>query len=187
MVNRRIQIRSDDPIREISDLGRPRSDVGWTSSQLREELIISRKISDPISDLGRPISGLGRPISGLRRPISGLQRPISGLGRPISGLGRPRSDIGWTSSRLREELIGSWKISDLISESDVRPDQIWIHLMWCTSTIQFCLCRGINYGSQILYNNPGFLRSWSSYSFLCDLYMQENELRVWKLGWFGFV
>jgi hypothetical protein len=135
---RRIQIWSDDPIRDISDLGRPRSDIGWTSSRLWEELIGSWKISDPISDLGRPISGLGRPISGLRRPISGLERPRSGLGRPILGLGRPRSDIGWTSSRLREELIGSRKISDPISDSDVRPDQIWIHLLGvfgCPSTI----------------------------------------------------
>jgi hypothetical protein len=44
-------------------------------------------------------------------------------------LGRPRSDIGWTSSRLREELFGSWKIPDPILESDVGPDQIWTHLI----------------------------------------------------------
>jgi hypothetical protein len=114
---RGIQIWSDDPIWEILDLGRPRSDVGWTSSQLREELIGSWMISDPILGLGRPISGLGR-------PRSGLGRPISGLGRLISGLGRPRSDIGWTSSRHREELIGSRKITDPISEFTY-----WRHLI----------------------------------------------------------
>jgi hypothetical protein len=119
--NRRIQIRSDDPIRY------------WTSDiRCRMNIIPSSgrtyRISDPISDLGRPISGLGR---------------------PISDLGRPRSDIGWTSSRLWEELFGSRKIPDSILESDVGPDQIWIHLMhphhqksFYRAVLEICLLSG---------------------------------------------
>ncbi len=87
-------------------------------------------------------------IGNLWDPTSSSQsqediHPISGLGRPISGLGCPISDTGWTSSRLREELVGSRKkndptsdplgvapfSSDPISETDLGSDRIWIHLL----------------------------------------------------------
>ncbi len=62
--NRRIQIQSDNPIREISDvgrpilvLGRPTSNIGWTSSRLRKELFGSWKKNDPTSDKFFPKSG----------------------------------------------------------------------------------------------------------------------------------
>jgi hypothetical protein len=48
--------------------------------------------------------------------LDDLIREVSDFGRPRSDNGRPTSDVGWTSSQLREELIGSRKILDLISD-----------------------------------------------------------------------
>ncbi len=75
--NRRIQIRLDDPIREISDLGRLRSDIERPTSD----------VGHPMSDehhpnFGKNLSDLGRSRTWYR--ISDVQYRVSNVGYRVS-------------------------------------------------------------------------------------------------------
>jgi hypothetical protein len=89
-------------------------------------LVVRHPMSDEhLPDFGKNLSDLRRKTIRLSICSSQSQEDV----HPISDVGRPKSGVGWTSARLREELIGSWKKNDPTSDLDVGPDRIWIHLL----------------------------------------------------------